>query len=63
LVPEFPRWKTQGARSKKRRRLYQRCDIQWCSILKVQEIIFLRAKYIMGHFKGFFEGAKTFLTP
>jgi hypothetical protein len=28
LVPEFPRWKTQGARSKKRRRLYQRCDIQ-----------------------------------
>ena len=26
-------------------------------------IFFLRANYIMGHFKGYFEGAKTFLTP
>jgi hypothetical protein len=33
-------------------------------ILKMQDIIFfLRANYIMGHFKGYFEGAKTFLTP
>jgi hypothetical protein len=33
-------------------------------ILKMREIIFiLRANYIMGHFKGYFEGAKTFLTP
>ncbi len=24
-------------------------------------IFFLRANYIMGHFKGYFEGAKTFL--
>jgi hypothetical protein len=24
---------------------------------------FLRANYIMDHFKGYFEGAKTFLTP
>jgi hypothetical protein len=26
-------------------------------------IFFLRANYIIGHFKGYFEGAKTFLTP
>jgi hypothetical protein len=33
-------------------------------IWKVREIIFfLRAKLIMGQFKGFFEGAETFLTP
>ncbi len=33
-------------------------------ILKMREIIFfLRANYIMSHFKGYFEGAKTFLTP
>ncbi len=33
-------------------------------ILKMRDIIFfLRANYIMGHFKGYFEGAKTFLTP
>ncbi len=32
-------------------------------ILKVRDIIFFsRAKHIMGHFTGFFEGAKTFLT-
>ncbi len=32
-------------------------------ILKMRDIIFfLRANYIMGHFKGYFEGAKTFLT-
>jgi hypothetical protein len=32
-------------------------------ILKVREIIcFSRAKHIMGHFEGFFEGAETFLT-
>ncbi len=31
-------------------------------ILKMRDIIFfLRANYIMGHFKGYFEGAKTFL--
>ncbi len=33
-------------------------------IMNMREIIFfLRANYIMGHFKGYFEGAKTFLTP
>jgi hypothetical protein len=33
-------------------------------ILKVWDIIFFsRAKHIMGHFAGFFEGAETFLTP
>ncbi len=33
-------------------------------ILKMRDIIFfLRANYIIGHFKGYFEGAKTFLTP
>ncbi len=33
-------------------------------ILKMRDIIFfLRANYIMGHFKGYFEGDKTFLTP
>ncbi len=33
-------------------------------ILKMRDIIFfLRANYIMGHLKGYFEGAKTFLTP
>ena len=33
-------------------------------ILKMRDIIFfLRANYIMGHFKGYFEGAKTFLIP
>jgi hypothetical protein len=33
-------------------------------ILKMRDIIyFLRANYIMGYFKGYFEGAKTFLTP
>ncbi len=33
-------------------------------ILKMRDIyFFLRANYIMGHFKGYFEGAKTFLTP
>ncbi len=33
-------------------------------ILKMRDIIFfLRANYIMGHFKEYFEGAKTFLTP
>ncbi len=33
-------------------------------ILKMRDIIFfLRANYIMGHFKGYFEGAKTFLSP
>ncbi len=32
-------------------------------ILKMREIIFfLRANYLMGHFKGYFEGVKTFLT-
>jgi hypothetical protein len=32
-------------------------------ILKMREIIFyLRANYFMGHFKGYFEGAKTFWT-
>ncbi len=30
-----------------------------CGIL----FFFWRANYIMGHFKGYFEGAKTFLTP
>jgi hypothetical protein len=32
-------------------------------ILKMWDIIFLRANYIMAHFKGFFQGAKNFLTP
>ncbi len=33
-------------------------------ILKMRDIIFFfRANYIMGNFKGYFEGAKTFLTP
>jgi hypothetical protein len=33
-------------------------------ILKMRDIIFfLRANYIMGHFKGCFKGAKTFLRP
>jgi len=33
-------------------------------ILIVWEVIFfMREKHIIGHFKGFFEGAKTFLTP
>ncbi len=33
-------------------------------ILKMRDIIFfLRANYIKGHFKGYFEGAKIFLTP
>jgi hypothetical protein len=33
-------------------------------ILKVRNIIFVsREKHIMVHFEGFFEGAKTFLTP
>ncbi len=33
-------------------------------ILKVRDIIFFsRAKDIMEHFAGFFEGAETFLTP
>ncbi len=32
-------------------------------ILKMREIIFLRANYFIGHFKGYFEGTKTFLTP
>jgi hypothetical protein len=27
------------------------------------EDFFLWAEHIMGHFEGFFEGAKTFLTP
>jgi hypothetical protein len=32
-------------------------------ILKMREIIFfLWANYFMGHFEGYFEGAKTFLT-
>jgi hypothetical protein len=32
-------------------------------ILNMREIIFfLLANYFMGHFKGYFEGAKTFLT-
>jgi hypothetical protein len=30
--------------------------------LKMREIFFW-ANYFMGHFKGYFEGAKTFLTP
>ncbi len=29
-------------------------------ILKMRGIIFLRANSLMGHFKGNFEGAKTF---
>jgi hypothetical protein len=29
----------------------------------MQDMIFLRANYIKSHFKGYFEGAKTFLTP
>ncbi len=31
----------------------------------MREIIFFAGKlgYFMGHFKGYFEGAKTFLTP
>jgi len=28
----------------------------------MREIFFLRANYFMGHFKGHFEGTKTFLT-
>jgi hypothetical protein len=34
-------------------------------ILKMRDIIFFffAGNYIMGHFKGYFEGAKTFLTP
>jgi hypothetical protein len=33
-------------------------------ILKMREIIFiLLANFFMGHFKGYFGGAKTFLTP
>jgi hypothetical protein len=33
-------------------------------ILKVRDIIFFsRAKHIMGHFAGFFQGDETFLTP
>jgi hypothetical protein len=33
-------------------------------ILKMRDFIFFwQANYIMGHFKGYFEGAKTFLTP
>jgi hypothetical protein len=33
-------------------------------ILKMRDIIFfLRANYFVDHFKGYFEGAKTFLTP
>ena len=33
-------------------------------ILKMRAIIFFsRANYFMGHFKGHFEGTKTFLTP
>jgi hypothetical protein len=32
-------------------------------ILKVREIIFVRANRRMKHFEGFFKGAKTFLTP
>jgi hypothetical protein len=32
--------------------------------LKMRDIIFfLRANYLMGHFKGYFEGAKTFFNP
>jgi hypothetical protein len=31
--------------------------------LKMRDIIFLRENYFMGHLKGYFEGAKTFLTP
>ncbi len=27
------------------------------------DYFFSRAKHIMGHFEGFFEGAETFLTP
>ncbi len=29
----------------------------------MREIIFLWANYFMGHFKGYFEGAKNCLTP
>jgi hypothetical protein len=33
-------------------------------ILKMRDIIFfLQGNYIMGHFKGYLEGTKTFLTP
>jgi hypothetical protein len=32
-------------------------------VLKMREIIFLRVNYFIGHFKGHFEGAKTFLAP
>jgi hypothetical protein len=33
-------------------------------ILEVCDVFFIsRARYLMGHFLGFFEGAKTFLTP
>jgi hypothetical protein len=32
-------------------------------ILKMRDIIFLQAKYIMEHFKGYFEEAETFVTP
>jgi hypothetical protein len=31
--------------------------------VKMREIIFLRANYFMGHFKGYFEGGKISLTP
>jgi hypothetical protein len=31
-------------------------------ILKMRDIFFFAGK-LMGHFKGYFEGAKTFLTP
>ncbi len=32
-------------------------------IFKMRDIIFLWQNYFMGHFKRYFEGAKTFLTP
>ncbi len=31
-------------------------------ILKIRDINFLQSKYIMAHFKGYFERASTFLT-
>jgi hypothetical protein len=34
-------------------------------LLKMQDIVlfFFRSNYFMGHFSGYFEGAKTFVTP
>jgi hypothetical protein len=31
-------------------------------LMKMREVIFLRANYLIGYFKGYFEGAKIFMT-